>query len=547
MEEKQYMADRIRVRRDSAANWQSANPRLALGEIGIELDTGLIKVGSTGTATYSDIVYAIFNNLEAILDITRGGTGAGTVEDALANLNGVQKSKTFATTEYATEQTDSRTVYEYLNGELQHQLSITADYDNSQPIAYSIFNTPVENNSPQAAVQLVFAWSQDKSKNANWNNSTAYPQGTIVKNGTILYRAIIDVPSGTALTNSTYWESSYSGKKGVGELLMYYVKGPAAKEFNPAASGAAGNEVATIAQVQTVATAFNSFVSALSAATINYQKGGGTTTIASALDDIYQSLSGKEGTLSATPPLSVQGGDVHLAGAVGVRFGGTGVSTISTNRFLLGKGQAPVDTTVSMVTSLSSLSPTTSSITNDKYVITAGGVDRALKAQKALITALQTAVGTEGPSPTGIFEDIKNLQDDLDDVESGLSTAETKITALQTAIGTTQPTTQIPAMQGNIAALQTAIGTTQPTTQIPAMQSAITALQDNPIIQSGVLQAHIGPLDMEKIDPDYNSVSGDRNSGDPAWAGGYGGSTLGRLLFYILNGKTWPASGIFPW
>lgn len=40
----------IRVRRDTAANWATVNPTLALGEPGIETDTRAIKVGTGSTA-----------------------------------------------------------------------------------------------------------------------------------------------------------------------------------------------------------------------------------------------------------------------------------------------------------------------------------------------------------------------------------------------------------------------------------------------------------------------------------------------------------------
>lgn len=41
---------RIVVRRDTAANWTSANPTLAAGEIGFETDTGKFKIGNGSTA-----------------------------------------------------------------------------------------------------------------------------------------------------------------------------------------------------------------------------------------------------------------------------------------------------------------------------------------------------------------------------------------------------------------------------------------------------------------------------------------------------------------
>lgn len=44
------MADIIQIRRDTAANWTSANPTLAQGELGVETDTDKIKIGDGSTA-----------------------------------------------------------------------------------------------------------------------------------------------------------------------------------------------------------------------------------------------------------------------------------------------------------------------------------------------------------------------------------------------------------------------------------------------------------------------------------------------------------------
>ena len=44
------MAVQIQLRNDTAANWASANPTLARGEVGIERDTRLMKVGDGSTA-----------------------------------------------------------------------------------------------------------------------------------------------------------------------------------------------------------------------------------------------------------------------------------------------------------------------------------------------------------------------------------------------------------------------------------------------------------------------------------------------------------------
>ena len=50
------MADRIQLRRDTAANWASVNPILADGEIGLEQDTGQFKLGN-GVSAYTALPY----------------------------------------------------------------------------------------------------------------------------------------------------------------------------------------------------------------------------------------------------------------------------------------------------------------------------------------------------------------------------------------------------------------------------------------------------------------------------------------------------------
>ena len=52
------MAERIQIRRDTAANWTNVNPVLADGELGWETDTGYIKVGD-GTTVWTSLLYMI--------------------------------------------------------------------------------------------------------------------------------------------------------------------------------------------------------------------------------------------------------------------------------------------------------------------------------------------------------------------------------------------------------------------------------------------------------------------------------------------------------
>lgn len=50
------MAYKIRLKRDTKANWESNDPVLLLGEPGVETDTKMIKVGD-GTSTWLNLDY----------------------------------------------------------------------------------------------------------------------------------------------------------------------------------------------------------------------------------------------------------------------------------------------------------------------------------------------------------------------------------------------------------------------------------------------------------------------------------------------------------
>jgi len=67
------MASQIQLRRDTAANWTSVNPTLAQGELGVETDTGKIKLG-TGSTAWNSLSYFVGNlpgaTLDSIGDVT---------------------------------------------------------------------------------------------------------------------------------------------------------------------------------------------------------------------------------------------------------------------------------------------------------------------------------------------------------------------------------------------------------------------------------------------------------------------------------------------
>lgn len=85
------MAIRIQLRRDTAANWTSANPVLLAGELGIETDTLLIKIGNglnwNDITSYSNITPAnLVSSLEDYILVSERGTANG-----VASLNSSTK------------------------------------------------------------------------------------------------------------------------------------------------------------------------------------------------------------------------------------------------------------------------------------------------------------------------------------------------------------------------------------------------------------------------------------------------------------------------
>lgn len=79
------MANRIQIRRDTAANWLAVNPILAQGELGYELSTGKLKVGN-GTSNWAALAY--FNDGQDFSGAYADLTGAPTTLSAFINDTG---------------------------------------------------------------------------------------------------------------------------------------------------------------------------------------------------------------------------------------------------------------------------------------------------------------------------------------------------------------------------------------------------------------------------------------------------------------------------
>ena len=87
----------IQLRNDTAANWTTANPVLALGEIGVENDTRFQKVGD-GTTAWTSLAY-----MGAALTGTAGGDLTGSYPNPTLGAVGTAGT-------YRSVTTDSRVV-----------------------------------------------------------------------------------------------------------------------------------------------------------------------------------------------------------------------------------------------------------------------------------------------------------------------------------------------------------------------------------------------------------------------------------------------------
>jgi hypothetical protein len=81
----QQVADIIQIRRDTAANWTSADPTLAQGEMGYETDTGKLKFGDGSTA-WSSLSYYYAGS--AFLSDTNPVISAGTLTEDVFTITG---------------------------------------------------------------------------------------------------------------------------------------------------------------------------------------------------------------------------------------------------------------------------------------------------------------------------------------------------------------------------------------------------------------------------------------------------------------------------
>lgn len=75
----------IEIRRDTAANWTSANPVLASGEPGLETDTGKLKFGD-GTTVWTSLGYFSGSSAPNVQSVTSAATVTPTFSNDLVKI-----------------------------------------------------------------------------------------------------------------------------------------------------------------------------------------------------------------------------------------------------------------------------------------------------------------------------------------------------------------------------------------------------------------------------------------------------------------------------
>jgi len=97
----------IKLRRDTAANWNTANPVLGAGEPGLETDTGLVKYGD-GTNTWSVLPYTVASTIRTKV---LNQTGSPITKGSAVYINGANgDNPTIALADADTEATSSKTL-----------------------------------------------------------------------------------------------------------------------------------------------------------------------------------------------------------------------------------------------------------------------------------------------------------------------------------------------------------------------------------------------------------------------------------------------------
>lgn len=107
------MAVRIQFRRGTAAEWTTANPTLAAGELGFESDTGAFKIGN-GSSTWTALPY--------------GAVSESYVDDAIANVVGLAPETLDTLNELAEALGDDPEFLSGINSDIANAITASEEY-----------------------------------------------------------------------------------------------------------------------------------------------------------------------------------------------------------------------------------------------------------------------------------------------------------------------------------------------------------------------------------------------------------------------------------
>jgi hypothetical protein len=107
------MAQQIQIRRDIAANWTSANPILAQGEMGLETNTNKVKIGDGTTAWNSLSYFGGAGALASLSDVSFTSLASG--QFPMANASGIFTNQSLGSLIYAITSLGSLAVMNQLS------------------------------------------------------------------------------------------------------------------------------------------------------------------------------------------------------------------------------------------------------------------------------------------------------------------------------------------------------------------------------------------------------------------------------------------------
>ena len=185
-EARTFAGTRIQLRHDTADNWTNIDPILAVGEVGIELDTHKTKIGN-GTSPYTELPYSNQNTtLQQETQFTLNLTGNGTLGGSTPACTG-SSYETGHPYYYAFKGATSSTPTSELWGPSSAAGNQYLILDCVTPIALQSFRWTNGSNSQERFPTIVFKGSNDNSNYSTlgtYNTQNATDDSVTIENYT---------------------------------------------------------------------------------------------------------------------------------------------------------------------------------------------------------------------------------------------------------------------------------------------------------------------------------------------------------------------------